>query len=251
LKNRTKNRVNRLILFVIVCLFAQSCNKGDDTQTEKVIDIDGNVYHTVTIGTQVWMAENLKVTRYRNGDRIGTTSLDTLDISGEVNPKYQWAYDGDQNNANSYGRLYTWYSVNDSRNICPAGWHIPTDFEWTIMENYLITNGYNYDGTFTSNKCAISLAATSGWYLGTIEGSVGNTDYPDKRNTTGFTSFPSGLRSCDGRFEGLYFGSIWWSSTPDTLFPVARILMLDWNSSSIGRAGGLMKYGFSVRCIQD
>ena len=107
------------------------------TYTGTVPDIDGNVYNTVTIGTQVWMAENLKTTKYRNGDLIGTTTPATLDISGESYTKYQWAYDGNESNVATYGRLYTWYAVTDTRNVCPTGWHVPTDAEWTTLTTFL------------------------------------------------------------------------------------------------------------------
>ena len=105
--------------------------------TATVTDIDGNVYNTVTIGTQVWMKENLKVTKYRNGDAIGITTPATLDIWGETSPRYQWAYDGNESNVATYGRLYTWYAVTDSRGVCPTGWHVPTDSEWTTLTDYL------------------------------------------------------------------------------------------------------------------
>ncbi|MBI5184900.1 MAG: fibrobacter succinogenes major paralogous domain-containing protein [Nitrospinae bacterium] len=88
-----------------------------------VTDVDGNVYNTVTIGTQTWMKENLKVTKYRDGTAIPTT---TADISAETSPAYQWAYNGDESNAAAYGRLYTWHAATDSRGLCPAGWHLPT-----------------------------------------------------------------------------------------------------------------------------
>lgn len=89
------------------------------------------------IGTQVWMVENLKTTKYNNGDFIGTTSPTTLNIEAESSPKYQWAYDSNENNVSTYGRLYTWFATTDSRNICPTGWHIPTDAEWTTLVNFL------------------------------------------------------------------------------------------------------------------
>ncbi len=98
-------------------------------------DYDNNVYNTVKIDNQLWMAENLKTTSYRNGDPIGTTTPATADITGESEPKYQWAYDGNESNAAVYGRLYTGYAVTDSRGICPTGWHIPTEAELTILDN--------------------------------------------------------------------------------------------------------------------
>ena len=117
-------------------------------ETAPVTDIDGNQYNTVTIGNQVWMAENLKTTKYQNGDEIGTTTPATLDISGETSPKYQWAYNGSEANVNTYGRLYTWYAVADERNICPAGWHVPSDDEWKTLEMFLGMTQEQADGTY-------------------------------------------------------------------------------------------------------
>ena len=86
-----------------------------------VTDIDNNVYNTVIIGTQIWLKENLKVTKYRNSDTITTT----------------WAYNGNESNVSTYGRLYDWYAATDSRGLCPTGWHLPTDAEWTTLTDYL------------------------------------------------------------------------------------------------------------------
>src|ERR1035438_8500630 len=104
-------------------------NKSAAPVGNTVADVDGNVYKTVTIGNQVWMAADLKTTQYRNGDLIGTNSPATLDISSESTPKYQWAYAGDESNVATYGRLYTWFAATDSRNVCPVGWHVSTDAE--------------------------------------------------------------------------------------------------------------------------
>ncbi len=100
-------------------------------------DGDNINYPVVEIGTQIWMAENLKTTKYSNGDLIGTTTPATLDITGESTPKYQWAYNGNESIVTTYGRLYTWFAVTDSRNVCPVGWHVPTDPEWTVLTDYL------------------------------------------------------------------------------------------------------------------
>lgn len=108
----------------------QSFTLWINTPGPSVTDVDGNSYTSVKIGIQVWMAENLRTTKYRNGDLIGTTTPATLDIRTENTPKYQWAYEGNENNVATYGRLYTWYAVNDSRNIAPIGWHIATNAEW-------------------------------------------------------------------------------------------------------------------------
>jgi hypothetical protein len=102
-----------------------------------VKDIDGNAYKLVTIGTQVWFSENLKTTRYRNGDSIGTTIPAEKDILSEIAPKYQWAYNGDNSIVGVFGRLYTGNVVIDSRGVCPVGYHVPSDAEWTTLTDLL------------------------------------------------------------------------------------------------------------------
>src|SRR5512133_920538 len=111
--------MKKLLLITSTVFFIQTSN----AQTETVTDIDGNVYQTVTIGTQKWMKENLKTTKYNNGDAIVTTNPATKDISGESTPKYQWAYAGNDSNVNTYSRLYTWHTATDTRKVCPTGWH--------------------------------------------------------------------------------------------------------------------------------
>ena len=135
MKNSGRILVYSGLFIGLLVLIIGGCKKSDTTADTivngSVSDVEGNVYKTVTIGTQTWMAENLRTTRYRNGDAVGTTNAATLDIGSESAPKYQWAYAGDENNAAAYGRLYTWYAVTDDRNICPAGWHVPGDDEWS------------------------------------------------------------------------------------------------------------------------
>src|SRR5512133_2727329 len=128
----------KILTITFFCVGLTKC------QPHSVKDIDGNVYQTITIGTQVWMVENLKTTKYRNGDLIGTTTPASLVIEGESAPKYQWAYDGNESNVAIHGRLYTWYVATDSRNVCPTGWHVPSDAEWTVLTDYLIKNGHSY-----------------------------------------------------------------------------------------------------------
>ena len=195
-------------------------------------DADGYNYPVVQIGDQVWMAENLKTTRYRNGDPITE----------------QWAYNYDANNAAKYGRIYTWYAATDSRGIAPAGWHVPTDAEWTILENYLIANGYNYDGTTTGNKIAKALAATTDWntYTGTDAPGADLT----KNNSSGFTALPGGYRSSDGTFYDVGYYGVWWSSTEyATTYAWYRYLFYDYYG--LYRYDGTQSYGFSVRCLRD
>lgn len=216
-----------------------------------VTDIDGNIYHTVTIGTQTWMVENLKTTKYSNGELIGTTSTPNQNIATESNPKYQWAYNGNENNVEKYGRLYTWYAVADSRKIAPIGWHVPSDTEWTTLENYLIVNGYNYDGTTTGNKYALALASNVGWNSSTNVAAVGNTDYSNKRNASGFTALPGGARDAIPNIYGSIgnYGLFWSSSMYDAFTAWDR--GVDYSLRSVGRLNVNKSNGYSVRCIKD
>jgi len=194
-----------------------------------VTDIDGNVYNTVTIGTQVWMKENLKVTKYRNGTAIGTT---TGDISGETSPKYQWAYDGNESNVSTYGRLYTWYAATDSRGLCPTGWHVPTDSEWTTLTDYL------GGGSVAGGK--MKEAGTTHW-------SSPNTSAD---NSSGFTALPGGSRNYGGTFYSIGFGGSWWSATEyDTANAWDRFLYYYGSYANRNYFG--KNYGFSVRCVRD
>lgn len=225
-------------------------NKNINFNFVECKDADGNYYATVNIGTQVWMAENLKTTKYRNADSIGTTTPANKDISGESAPKYQWAYKGDESYVAKYGRLYSWFTVVDSRKIAPTGWHVATDAEWTNLQNYLITNGYNFDGTKTGNKMAKSLAASTDWatYIG--DGCIG--DNLSKNNSSGFTALPGGGRSTGvgGVFYSIGLNGFWWSSTNyDT--DRAWFRQLDYRGTSIGVILSTKFYGFSVRCVKD
>ena len=221
-------------------------SKTTDFKFVECIDVEVNHYAVVTIGTQTWMAENLKTTHYRNGDDIGTTTKTS--IPNDATSNYQWAHNNDENRAAKYGRLYTWWAATDARNIAPIGWHLPTDAEWTILENYLIANGYNFDGTTTGNKIAKSLSSTTDWITYKIAGTPGN-DLP-KNNSTGFTALPSGDRTYYGSFFG--FGShVRWQSSNDIDANSAWIRYLGYGNNFISRSSGSKIDGFSVRCLRD
>ncbi len=197
-----------------------------------VTDIDGNVYNTVTIGTQVWMRENLKVTKYRNSESIGTTTPATLDISGEASPKYQWAYDGNESNVATYGRLYTWYAATDSRGLCPTGWHLPTDAEWTTLTDYL--GGASVAGG------KMKEAGTAYW----------NSPNAGADNSSGFTALPGGLRGDNGAFGNILRVGVWWSST-ELFAPYAWDRDMSYGDGMVSRNANPEAAGFSVRCVKD
>lgn len=253
--SKMHNKYLKFFAIIFICVGLTNC------RSDSVKDIDGNVYPTITIGTQVWMAKNLKTTKYSNGDLIGTTTPATLNIEGESTPKYQWPYDGNESNVATHGRLYTWYVATDSRNVCPTNWHVPSDSEWTVLTDYLIKNGYSYGNGYKRMDIAKSLASTTGWVADETPGSVGNDQ--TSNNSTGFTALPSGARLEDGNFYLMGHIGDWWSTTeggaafmqglsgiivytPGGLF---RDIYYDYcyvNSYSNNK-----KYGMSIRCLKD
>lgn len=228
-------------------------SKTTDFEFVECKDADGNNYTIVKIGDQTWMAENLKTTKYRNGEEIGTTNPSNKDINSEVKPKYQWSYNGDENNVKKYGRLYTWYSLNDIRNITPVGWHVPTDNEWSILENYLIENKYNYDGSTTGSKVGKALASTTDWItLDTETGDIGND--LKRNNSSGFSAMPGGSRENNGVFNYIGKNGHWWSSTQySTVYDPdeAWIRRLNFSKEKLYWEGESESDGFSVRCVLD
>jgi uncharacterized protein (TIGR02145 family) len=216
--------------------------------SSSVTDIEGNVYNSITIGNQVWIQQNLKTRKYSNGDLIGTTVYASFDLdkSNEIKPKYQWAYNGMESNVALYGRLYTWYTVIDSRNVCPIGWHVPTDSEWTTLTDYLTKNGYAYSGS--GDNIAKSLAATFGWGK---SGTAGNIGYDQaSNNSSGFTALPSGTRYPYGSFGGIVSEGIWWSATKeDTTGAWNRSLY--YSQSIIEKGAWNRRIAYSVRCLRD
>jgi uncharacterized protein (TIGR02145 family) len=241
-----------IILFLSFSCKTEYPNEPNNLQNPTITtvkDIEGNIYHTIVIGNQTWMIENLKTTKYRNGDLIGTTNPINKDISNETTPKYQWAYNGDENNIETYGRLYTWYTVNDSRKIAPLGWHVATDSEWTVLQNYLITNGYNFDNSKTENKIAKSLSATTNWSLDTYVGAVGND--LSKNNSSGFNALPAGYRFYqDGTFIGLNGFTIWWTSSEQSN-DKAWYRAINYGSIGLVTIYSPKNQGYSIRCIKD
>ena len=174
-----------------------------------VKDFDGNVYKTVKIGSQVWMAENLKTTHYNEGTPIPLVSDNTA-WSNLSTPGYCW-YDNDSTmNAKVFGALYNYYVVADTNglNVCPVGWDVPTDAEWTVLTDFLEDNGYGYGGSGTD--IGKSLAATFRWTSSGTAGYVGND--LGSNNSSGFVGLPGGQRYGKSfRYLGSY--GFWWSST--------------------------------------
>ena len=202
----------------------------------KVSDIDGNVYNTVTIGTQTWMVENLRTTKYRNGVAISNVT-DNISWDALADGAYCW-YNNDASTYKAvYGALYNWYAVADYRNIAPIGWHVPTDVEWTTLTDYLgglSLAGGKLKATGMANWLAPNTGAT---------------------NTSGFTAFPGGYRFGYGTFSGIGYSGRWWASTDPNAWnwDTDHNYDIDYNYSVVFRQGGKgsKQFGFSVRCVKD
>ena len=218
-------------------------------KSQTVSDTDGNVYNTIGIGTQLWMKENLKTTKFRDGSSITniTDSNTWLSLTTEA----YCDYSNLPSNANTWGRLYNWYAVSDTRELCPTGWHVPSDYDWTILQNYLYANGYNYDGSTTGgNKIAKALSSTTNWFASTVTGAPGNTDYSLVRNSSGFTALPNGYRNTGGLFSSLGESAYYWTSTPYNSGSSFRYAM-DYDKAPLYRNFFSNVYGAAVRCICD
>ena len=195
-------------------------------------DIDGNNYTSVKIGTQIWMVQNLRTTKYRNGDLIGTTSPDTLDLRSENAPKCQWIYKGYDDKVAIYGRLYTWYAVSDSRNIAPSGWHVPSSSEWATLIDYL-------DEQFIPGA-KLKETGTTHWI----------TPNTSANNSSGFTALPGGWREVSGAFNFIKYDGFWWSNNESSAVEAWGLRMF-YDSSDSYSTSIMKKYGFSVRCLKD
>jgi uncharacterized protein (TIGR02145 family) len=204
---------------------------------QSISDLDGNIYNTVTIGTQIWMAENLKTTKYRNGDPIPNVT-DPTQWSNLTTGAY-CNNDNDINYANTYGHLYNWYAISDSRNIAPTGWHVASDADWTKL-----TSATWVEGTYGVGS-KIKEYGTSHW----VSPNIGAT------NEAGFTALPCGGRGYDGTFGVIGTSSGWWSSTYDTDNVSSWVLpFFNGNASSLTaqkKYVGNLLGGNSVRCIKD
>lgn len=195
-----------------------------------VTDYDGNIYHTVTIGTQTWLVENLLVIHYRNGDPIpGVTNASSWE---DLSTGAYCDYDNTSGNREHYGVYYNWHAVNDSRNIAPVGWHVPTLTEMNTLVTYL-------GGT-----------SVAGGKLKEIGLSHWNSPNTGATNETGFTAVGGGYRDYNGTFSSIKtYGELWTSTSMDAGNAYGMVLYYNTASFSVGQQN--KKDGFNVRCIRD
>lgn len=220
------------IIVIIGILLASLITASIKGQT--IEDIDGNVYKTVTIGTQTWMAENLKTTNFCDGNTIPYVNNNSAWLSRDsaaiITPAYYW-YDNDSTWKDEYGALYNGYTILNGK-LCPAGWHVPSDAEWSILTDYL--GGEGVAGGKLKEK------GHSHW----LKPNTGAT------NETGFNALPGGFRFMDGSFKLGNEGGNWWSSSDYN----SERTWFRGMSNNIGSVikGPLEKpIGISVRCVRD
>ena len=195
-----------------------------------ITDADGNKYTSVNIGTQEWMVENLRTTKYSEGTPIPNVT-DNDEWSNLTTGAWSH-YNNDSQYEKTYGKLYNWNAVSDARNICPIGWHVPTDLEWTILTDYLAANGHK--GTEgTALKSASSRS--------------------EERNGTdnyGWNGLPGGYRSSNGDFGSVGNSGYWWSSSQSSTDD-AWYRYLYYSADDVYRGFDDKNFGFSVRCLRD
>ena len=205
--------------------------------TPTVKDIDGNSYNTVQIGGQCWTKENLKVTKYGDGTAIpldssgGTAGNGSGQTWSTLKTGARTVYGHDNNNLATYGYLYNWYAASDSRNICPSGWHVPTDGELTTLTDYL--------GGSTVAGGKLKATGTTYW-----------SNNAGASNASGFTALGSGFRSAGSEFSNIKTGTFFWSSSNKATVNSWQLFLTD-NDNLTRRDSSRNENGFSIRCVKD
>ena len=214
-----------------------------------VADIDGNKYKTIKIGTQVWMAENLKTITYNDGTSIPEVTGGTEWVS-LTTPAYCWYENNSPIYSELYGALYNYFTVADtnSLNVCPIGWDVPTEAEWIVLTDFLEDNGYGYGGS--GDELGKTTASTFGWNNSGVLAAVGNDQ--GSNNSIGFTGLPGGYRHFNiGNFIEITLSGSWWSSTEHLSTTSAFNHFLYFASTLLDFSDDEKGSGFSVRCLRD
>jgi uncharacterized protein (TIGR02145 family) len=215
------------VLFILGVFSEFALNQ---TNSNNVTDIDGNTYPAVVIGTQIWMAENLRVIHYSNGDPVELVKDD--DQWSRITTGAYCNIDNKKKNARIYGRLYNFYAVADVRKICPSGWHVPNAADWKRLETTL-------GGTGAAGG-KMKQAGTRYW------------TEPNTRadNSSGFNGLAGGARNTDGTFEAAGEKGHWWTSTEFSATSAWHRSLYN-NTAFIDNIYGYKTDGYSIRCIKD
>jgi uncharacterized protein (TIGR02145 family) len=213
--------------------------------TQPLLDIDGNSYNTVTIGSQTWTNRNLETTRFSDGTEIPLVSDDNT-WTGLQSPGFCWYNNDDSQSKGTYGALYNWYAVANG-NACPSGYHVPAYEEWNTLMTFLDGNQF----CFEIGSMGMALASDTGWTFSSVRTAIGNTDYPEYRNTIFFLTLPAGVRDADlkvFRSRGEY--SAFWTSTEESAQnAIVRDFSYDQVYSNLTFAK--KEHGYSIRCLKD
>ncbi len=252
--------------------FISACEKDDTSDDENdngqnghtvvygsVTDIDGNKYETVMIDGTEWMAENLKVSHYSNGDPVALVLNDsawenTTEGAAAVYPHHEFqGLESASDVTEAYGKLYNWAAATDTRNICPDGWHVPSEVEWTQMSDYFKNQVAEVTSGNLGNKLKSCRQDDSplGGHCDTKEhprwnghGSEYGTD------DFGFAALPGGVRDEEGAFAALGLNASWWTSTgagSDGAF----VRLINFDSGNFHEGVALTQYGLSIRCVKN
>jgi len=233
-----------LIITIIFSFFILSCEKDPTSLKDKntVTDIDGNVYKIVKIGDQWWMAENLRVTRYQNGDSIPDLT-GNFEWGNQIHGAFH-VYNNDYSNIGKYGLFFNWHAVNDSRKIAPEGWHVPTDEEWKNLEMALgmtqtEADSFYWRGDDEGGK--LKETGTEHWW----SPNTGAT------NSSGFCALAAGHISDENNYSaGMGINGYWWCNT-ESSDRVAWYRRIYYDYSSIYRSYNSKRGGLNVRCVKD
>ncbi len=217
-------------------------------QTGTMKDTEGNEYRTIKIGNQEWTSENIRSTKLNDGLSINLVQ-DSSDWIHLTSPGYCF-----YNNSSSsddqkkWGAIYNWYTVATGK-LAPSGWHVPSDADWDTLQNYMITQGYNYTGEINDqNLIAIALASQTGWELFTVVGAPGRD--AKSNNGSGFTAIPAGHRNAEGVFDGMGRNCHWWCTSeadPENAWD-HEVYYYFWY---LGRLPMSKNFGSSVRLVRD
>jgi uncharacterized protein (TIGR02145 family) len=218
-----KPKILKLIILILFC----TGSTGLDAQTVK--DVDGNVYKTDTIGSQIWLKENLKVTKYNDGSAIRLVTDSTV-WSKLTTPGYCWYGNNKSKYKDPYGALYNWYTVNSNK-LCPTSWHVPSFEEWKVL---LYSNGNNIGGKLKEID-----------FIHWVRPNV------DATNETDFTALPSGRRDENGSFNSVGLEGEFWSSSYGIEGISTWTIGLSYEHGGFNLGNMSNTYGLSVRCIKD
>jgi len=229
MKKRPLIEIQLFIISVLFITLATSCKKSDEKDPAIIKDGDGNTYTSVTIGTQVWLVENLKSTKLNDGTQIPMVT-DNTEWKNLTTLAYCWYNNDEATYKSDYGVLYNWYAVNTGK-LCPKGWHVPSSDEMDVLDIFIDNNGGKLKEVGTTHWLTPNTGATDQY---------------------GFKALPGGYRSNSGSFGDINTHGAGWTTTVNTQWNTADIFILYYNGSNWTPNTDVNKNnGYAVRCIKD